>query len=272
MIPSFTSAEQAKEYLIKSFREVINKIEGAKTHGEKVKVIKEWDMTQYSAEDQPLENKPVKDYPEYQKAKTLVYDFFNWVESQKGVNIIKATHEDPFFNEMSGNKTLMIAELIQMLPYLPVELQAYFVLNIFRTTYELNFKNLTLILNEYLKRQNKKTSDFYYMDDFKTEFADYTKMNDLLEYFKNDIRNPVAHENWFIKNEWVWTKNKRIEKKEDMLEISKQIYELFYFRVALSTFMLEGYRKHTKDKSMSTEQVSKFVEGIKQKIQEIENE
>jgi len=57
-----------------------------------------------------------------------------------------------------------------------------------------------------------------------------------------------------------------------MLEISKQIYELFYFRVALSTFMLEGYRKHTKDKSMRTEQVSKFVEGIKQKIQEIENE
>lgn len=271
-MPQFTNPDQAREYLIGVFKKLIEDIEKAKTHEEKVRIMREFDMTEFNAENQLLNNKKVKDYPEYQKAKSLVCDFFIWIENQKGVNVFKASHEDGFFNEMHGSKTLIIAMLIQTLNFLPQELQAYFVLNIFRTTYELNFKNMTLILHEYLKNQNKKTSDFYYIDTFKTEFNDFSRIDELLEYFKNDIRNPVAHENWFVKNGWVWTKNKGVEKKQDMLEISKQIYDLFFFRVAMSTYLLEKYKDFAKNKNITPEEVVKFVEGIKVKMEEIKDE
>jgi hypothetical protein len=269
-MPEFTDPDQAKKYLIGIFKELIRRMEEAKTHDERVKIMKEFDMAQFTAEDQLLNGKKVQDYQEYKDAKSLVYDFFNWIETQKGINVFKASHEDPFFNEMQGNKTLMVAMLIQLLNVLPQELQAYFILNIFRTTYELNFKNMTLILHEHLKKQNKKTNDFYYIDTFKTEFNDYSKIDDLLNYFKNDIRNPIAHENWFVKDGWVWTKNKGVEKKQDMLEISKQIYNLFYFRVALSTYLLEKYKDFAKNKNITPEEITKFIEGIKKKLKELE--
>jgi hypothetical protein len=129
---------------------------------------------------------------------------------------------------------------------------------------------MTLILHEHLKKQNKKTNDFYYIDTFKTEFNDYSKIDDLLNYFKNDIRNPIAHENWFVKDGWVWTKNKGVEKKQDMLEISKQIYNLFYFRVALSTYLLEKYKDFAKNKNITPEEITKLIEGIKKKLKELE--
>jgi len=270
-MPQFTDPNQAKDYLIGVFKELIKNIEEAKTHREKVKIMKEFNMIQFSAEDQPLNNKKVKDYPEYQKAKSIVYDFFDWIESQKGINVFKASHDDKFFNEMHGEKTLMIPMLIQMLPSLPIQLQAYFILNIFRTTYELNFKNMALILHKHLEKQNKKTSDFYYLGTFKTEFDDYPKIDELIDYFKNDIRNPIAHENWFVKSGWVWTKNNGIEKRQDMIEISKQIYELFYFRVALTTYLLGKYKDFAKDKDITPEQVTKFIGGIKIKLGELEN-
>lgn len=272
MIPQFTDPDQAKSYLIEVFKKLIKEIEEARTHKGKVRIMKEFNMAQFNAEDQLLNNKKVRDYPEYQKAKSLVCDFFNWIENQKGIDLFKVSHTDKFFNEMQGNKTLMIAMLIQILNFLPQELQSYFILNIFRTTYELNFKNMTLILHEHLKKQNKKTSDFYYMDTFKTEFNDYPKIDELIGYFKNDIRNPIAHESWFVKNDWVWTKNKGIEKKQDMIEISKQIYELFYFRVALSTYLLEKYKDFVRNKNITPQHISKFINGIKIKLKELENE
>ena len=271
MIPQFTDPNQAKSYLAEIFKKLIEDIEKARTHKEKVKIMKEFDMAQFNAEDPLLNNKKVRDYPEYQKAKSLVYDFFNWVENQKGVDVFKASNDDKFFNEMQGDKTLMIAMLIQTLNFLPQELQAYFILNIFRTAYELNFKNMTLILHEHLKKQNKKTSDFYYMDKFKTEFSNYSKIDELMEYFKNDMRNPIAHEDWFVKNCWVLTRNKGQEQKQDMIEISKQIYELFYFRVALTTYLLEQYKNFAKDKNITPEHISKFIDGIKIKLKELED-
>ncbi len=271
-MPQFTNTEEAKIYLINVFKKVISDIEQAKTHQEKVKIMKEFDMTEFNAEEQLLNGKKVRDYQEYQKAKSLVDDFFNWIEKQKKISILKASHEDKFFNEMQGNKTFMIALLIQILSQLPnQDLQAYFILNIFRTTYELNFKNMALILNEYLKKQSKKTSNFYKIDTLKDEFSDYSRIDELMNYFRNDMRNPVAHEDWFVKSGWVWTKNKGAEKRQDMMEISKQIYELFYFRVALTTYMLNSYKDFAKSKEATPEQVSNFIKGIKLKITEIEN-
>jgi len=270
-MPQFTDPNEAKKYLIGVFKNLIKKIEETKTHDEKVKIIKEFDMAQFTAEDQLLNGKKVKDHQEYQNAKAIVYDFFNWIETQKGIDILKASFGDKFFNEMSGDKTLMVGTLISTLNSLTSDLQAYFILNIFRTTYELNFKNMTLILHEHLKKQNKKTNDFYYLDTFKTEFNDYPKIDDLLNYFKNDIRNPVAHENWFVKGGWVWTKNKGVEKKQDMLEISKQIYELFYFRVALFTYFSDRCNGFVKDKNITPEKISDLIEGIKRKLKELEN-
>lgn len=270
-MPNFTDPEQANEYLIGKFEEIIKSIENARNHEEKVKLMKEFDMTQFKAEEQMLGDKQVKDYPEYQKAKPIVYDFFEWVEKQKGIDVFKVTHESPFFNEMQGSKTMSIAMLIQMLPVLPIELQAYFVLNVFRTTYELNFKNMSLILHASLKKQGKKTLAFYYIDQFKNEFQDYPQIDKLMEYFKNDIRNPIAHEDWFVKNGWLWTRNKGIEKKQDMNEISQQIYELFYFRVALSTYLLEKYKDFAKNIQVTPQQVKDFVKSIKAKIKEIKD-
>src|SRR3989344_8290041 len=271
MMPQFTDTEQAKTYLVGVFKNLIKKIEEAKNHEEKVKIMKEFDMSEFSAEDQLLNDKQVKDYKEYQEAKSIVNDFLGWVQDNKGVDVFKESHEDKFFNEMHGNKTLMVGMLIQLLNALPQELQAYFILNIFRTTYELNYKNMALILHGHLKKQNKKLSDFYYLDTFKTEFADYPRIDELLLYFRNDIRNPIAHEGWFVKNGWVWTKNKGVEKKQDMLEISKQIFELFYFRVAFSTYLLDKYRDFAKYKEITPEHIKKFVEGIKLKLKELKN-
>jgi len=141
-IPNFTSKEDATEWMIKKFEEILQSIENAKTHEEKARLMREFDMTQFNAEEQILGDKQVKDYQEYQKAKSLVYDFFDWIEKTKSINIFKVSHSSPFFNEMQGGKTLVIAMLIQLLQQLPMELQAYFILNTFRTTYELNFKNM----------------------------------------------------------------------------------------------------------------------------------
>jgi len=268
-MPNFTDPEEASKYLINRFEDIIKSIETAPNHEEKAKIMKEFDMSQFKAEDSLLNGKPVKDYEEYQRAKQLVYDFFNWIEKQKGVNVFKASHNDPFFNEMQGNKTLSVAMLIQTLPILPVELQAYIMLNIFRTTYELNFKNLTLILHESLKKQQKKTFDFYKLKTFKEEFKDYPRIERVMYYFKNDIRNPIAHEDWFVKNGWVLTKNKGQEQKQDMMELSRQIYELFFFRVALSTYLLEKYRDFAKSIQVTPQMVNKFISELKIKIEEL---
>jgi len=271
MIPQFTNPDQAKNYLAEVFKKLIEDIEKAKTHEEKVKIMKEFDMAQFNAESQPLGNKIVSDYPEYQKAKNLVYDFFKWIEENKKIDILKATHEDPFFNESQGEKTILIAMTLQILQGAPIEMQVYLILNIFRTTYELNFKSMILILNEVLKKEGKQTKQFYYIDNFENEFVNYPKLYEIREYFKNDIRNAVAHEDWFVKNGWLWTRYKGEEKKRDMMEISKQIYELFYFRVALSTYLLEKYRSFAKDKNITPQHISKFIEGIKIKLKELKN-
>jgi len=271
MMPQFTDPNQAKSYLVGVFKKLIKDIEETKTHQEKVKIMEEFNMTQFTAEDQPLGDKTVKDYPEYQKAKNLVYDFFKWIEENKKIDLLKAMHEDPFFNESQGVKTMLIAMTLQILQAVSTEMQVYLVLNIFRTTYELNFKNMTLILNEVFKKEGKQTKPFYYIDTFENEFVDYPRLDEVKNYFKNDIRNPIAHEDWFVKNGWLWTRHKGLEKKQDMMEISKQIYELFYFRVALSTYLLGKYKDFAKDKDITPQHVSKFIEGIKTKLKELEN-
>lgn len=75
-----------------------------------------------------------------------------------------------------------------------------------------------------------------------------------------------------MKNGWVWTKNKGQEQRQDMVEVSKQIYELFYFRVALSTYLLEGYRNYAKEIQVTPKQVDDFIKGIRVKIKEIKED
>jgi hypothetical protein len=128
---------------------------------------------------------------------------------------------------------------------------------------------MALILHESLKKQQKKTFDFYKLEMFKEEFKDYSKIDEIIEYFKNDIRNPIAHEDWFVKNGWVWTKNKGQEQKQDMMNISKQIYELFFFRVALSNYLLEKYRNFAKCIQVTPQKVNEFISNLKIKIKEL---
>jgi len=56
-----------------------------------------------------------------------------------------------------------------------------------------------------------------------------------------------------------------------MLEISKQVYDLFYFRVALTTYLMNQFPNIMKNKNITQEQISKFVESIKNKLKELEN-
>jgi len=172
----------AKEQLIEKFEKIIQNIKKAKSLEEKKRLMAEGIKLQFNIEEQILNTKKIKDYPEYQKCKELIYDFFNWVENRIRINIFEATYEDKFFNEVHIERTLTIASLLQILNFLPIELQAYFVLNIFRTTYELNFKNMTLILHKCRKRGSNSGKRFYSLDDFKSEFKDYPK------YFVLEIR------------------------------------------------------------------------------------
>lgn len=270
-MPDFTNENDAKMFLINFFEDFLKRLEEAKNFEEKVKIFRDFNMSDFDAEGRILNGKPVKDYQEYQNAKSLILDFFNWLEKNKNFNVFSVSTSDNFYNNMHGDKTLMVAKLIQLLPSLPIDLQTYFILNIYRTTYELNFKNMSLLINELRRKQNKNTVDYYNLENLKNEFQDYPQINSLLNYFKNDLRNPIAHEGWFIKNGWVWTNNKGVEKKQDLLEISKQVYDLFYFRVALTTYLMNQFPNIIKNKDITPEQITRFIEGIKNKLKELEN-
>ena len=267
-MPSFTNENDAREFLINFFEDFLKKIEEEKCFEKKVEIFREFNMSDFNAEGQLLNGKPIRDCQDYQITKSLIINFFNWLEQNKNINVFNASNADNFYNQMYGEKTLMVAKLIQLISSLPQDLQIYFILNIYRTTYELNFKNMCLLIDQSRTNRGVNVSE-YSIQNLEDEFRDYPKIEEIMKYFKNDLRNPIAHEDWFIKNNWVLTRNKKDENKKDLQEISMQIYDLFYFRVALTTYLLEQFPNFMKNIKITNEQISKFVENIKLKLNEL---
>jgi len=270
-MPAFTNSQDVIQFMIEFFDDYLKKLKSAGSPQEQIRIFQELDMLQFGAEEQILNGQKIKDNPDYQKAKEIVFDFLDWVHKTRNIDIVDVSHKDKFFNELQGGRTLLIAQLIQNIKEMPIELQEYFLMNIFRTTYELNFKNMELILHEvFIKKE--KIKDYYDLSDFKNEFADYLRFNEILDYFKNDIRNPIAHENWFVKNGRLWTKNKAEEKKRDFMEISKEIYTIFFFRVAVVTYLMSHYKDFAKSIKIKPEEIKVKIENLEKKINELKQQ
>lgn len=270
-IPNFSSEREARDFLINFFEEFLDRIEKAPTIEEKIKLFKELNLSSLGLEEQILNGKPIKDNPDYQLTKSLLLDFLNWLENEKKINIFEASNQDVFYNNMYGERTLLIAKIIQLLHSFEGDLKIYLILNIYRTTYELNFKNMCFFISSSREKRQVNKSDFYSFENFKNEFEGYPKIHDLLTYFKNDIRNSISHEDWFFKNGGLHLKNNNVEIERNLEDVTNQIYNLFYFRVALTNYLLDKFNNFMKSKELNEEIINKTLQGIKLKIYELKN-
>ena len=58
---------------------------------------------------------------------------------------------------------------------------------------------------------------------------------EIKKYFSNDIRNPIAHDNWYSKGEIIYIKIDGKVEIKPVTEIITEIFNLFFFLTALRT-------------------------------------
>lgn len=266
-IPNFKTQEEADTFLIKTFEEIIENVEQAQSHKEKEKILKEFDMTRLNPEEQSMGVKKIKDDKNYQKIKKDLYELFEWIEKERKVNVFNLVYKNKFLIKNQNFKFPLILNLINnFLQTTKLDVKIFLLLNIFRMVYELNLKNLIVILDNILKDSKRPIKKFYDFEDIYNEFRAYPHINIIKSYFANDIRNPIAHEDWLLENNQIVIKDK-VERIFSMEELSLQIYELFFFRVALQSYIIEKFDKW--EKPFTPQQINSLLDGFKKKIEEI---
>ena len=270
-ISNFKTEEEADTFLIKIYEEIIEKIEQTSSYTEKEKILKEFDILKLNSENALFGAEKIKDNEDYKKTKKIIYKFLEWIEKERKVDVFKIIYKDSFYIKNQNFKFPLIANLLKLIPQSKLEVKVYLILNTFRTTYELNLRNLIVILDNLLRNSGRPTKKFYEFKDFYEEFSDYLNIQDIKKYFANDIRNPIAHEDWILENNLIKMKDKGIEKSFSIRELSSQIYELFFFRVAIQSYVMEGCKRLIETKNLTPQQIDSMIDIFKEKIEDIKN-
>lgn len=270
-IPNFQTKEESDTFLVKTYEEIIKKVEQASSYQEKEKILKEFEISKLNAENTLFKNEKIKDNENYKKIKKTIYEFLEWIEKERKVNVFNIIYKDNFYIKNEGFKFPVIANLLSLIPQAELGVKIYLILNTFRTVYELNLKNLVIILDNLLKESGRPTKKFYDFRDIDKEFSDYPNIQEIKKYFANDIRNPIAHEDWFLENNLIKMKDKGIEKNFSVEEIFLQIHDLFFFKVAIKSYVLEGCEKIIKEKDLIPHQINSLIDIFKKKMKEIKN-
>jgi ribosomal protein S8 len=272
--PSFKDYEEADEFMYKRFRDALNRLKNANTHEERISALKSSNLIEgINFEEILVGDRKIKDYEEYQRVKKLVFNFFNFITEERKINLIQAFYKDNFHSSVENFTMILIGDLFKTLQTINNEkVQSYLILNIFRTIYELNLKDTFFIYKEILEKKNKeakKASDYSFRD-LEIEFMDYPEIEKIAEYFRNDLRNPIAHEEWFLNEKIVYMRNKEEIKKYDLDIIASEIHELLFFRVAVLSCLMKNYDKIV-EKINTPEQIKALIKNLEDYIGVIKN-
>jgi hypothetical protein len=265
VMPQFKSLDEAKDYFSEKISEVLRKIEGAKTPEEKLEYYLEFISKEFELEVQVLGNVQIKDIKEYQDIKKVVFDFLTKIEQNFKVNFFIELNKDQFETDNINYKLPLMVPLINLTQTLPLESKDYILLNLFRTTYELNLKPLKTILKSVLIKEGKKLfNGINFWQIFMKEF-NYPEAQGIRDFFINDIRNPIAHEDWFLDkggNIKLRDNQGQIVSYNDN-QISLEIHKLFFLRVAITSYLMKSSMEFTKSKITTKEEIDNLIEGFK---------
>lgn len=275
--PKFNSFEEANLWLKERFKKLVADFEKSTNLEEKKKILREFDFEEINAEEQPspiwFSLVKIKDTPEYQKIKSLLKDFFDWVERNNKINAPLEVYLNSFFAENQSSKMVLIAEQLKRYSQLTQLEQVNAMLSILRLLYELNLRMLIIILEASLKKQNKPTNKHFELKNFIEEFKDYPKKNELEKCFKNFMRNPIAHESWVFRGEEkIVFMNKGVETEFSIFQIGEEIGNLILFKVAFQSCALEKYKEILTTSQIAEDQVNKIYQNFKRGLDNLERE
>lgn len=267
-MPQFNSVEEANTWMKEKLKLVDTNLDNAKSLEEKQKILIDFDFQEIKAEEQPSPKWfsliKIKDTPEYKEIKSLIQDFFNWIEKNNKIIAPLEVYLNLFFAENESSKMILIAEQLKRYSSLtPIE-QVNTMLSILRALYELNLKMLILILEASLRKQNKSTNKHFELKDFLKEFAQYPNKDKLENCFKNYLRNPIAHESWVFRGEdKIIFMNKGKETEQSIFEIGDEIGSLILFKVAFQCCAIEKYKDILINYKLSEEEINKIHQNFK---------
>ena len=256
---------------IRKLDDIIETIEKAPTHEEKVKAIKNFPSLPGMEIDKLVVNgKQLEEYDDYQKAKKIVFGFLGWLEKE-GVNVFDALQQrDDFFVKVRSTKLFEIAVLIGSLNQVDFAIQPYLLLNTYRTIYEVNHKILTLLVEEYDKKKGTPPLKEYFWSHIKQRFCSGDFFDELSEYFDNDLRNPIAHEEWLVKDDKIFLRWKGDIKEVEFKEIAQKVYQLFFLIAVLQLYLYKGYEIFASNKQVTPQVISIILSGLKKQRAELE--
>lgn len=254
------------------FDNLINAMEKAPTHKERVDMIKGFpSFPGMQIEEMTVNGVKLKDSEDYKKALDITNNFFGWLEKE-GVNVFDALQQrDQFFTKIRSNKLFEIAILLGSLTEVNVRIQPYFLLNTYRTIYELNQKHLCLLAKEWdVVKKNNNSPKEYQRKHIISRFSPGDSFDDLLAYFPNDLRNPIANEDWLVNGDKFVLREDGQIKEVSFMEISKQAFQLFYLISTFQVYLYKGYESFAKNKNVTPEILKNILEGLKREKKALE--
>lgn len=265
MVIRLESEEQAREWLKNRFHELVSELDNSKSLDEKKKILQDFDFREIDAEEQssPFGFGKIMDLEKYKKVRKLLKDFFEWIEINQKINASLEVYLNTFFTENQSSKLLLLANKIKkMLNQTPLE-QIDMMLNSYKSVYELNLRMLIIILEESLKKNNMKITDNLGLKEFKSTFKEYPKINKLRGFFKEYLRDPIAHENWlYEKDEIIFLyKDKKIRKNP--VEMVQEFGDLMFFKIAFQSCAIEQYKQLLHSPCITEAQINKLHENFR---------
>lgn len=268
-IPKFSSTEEGKAWLKDKITSFVESYSLANNLEEKRQSLRRFSLNDFKAEE--IENPlifgvPVSQSEEYIKIKSLLNDFFIWVNKKRKINPRFEIYLDQFFSKSHAQKMIIIAENLKRFPFLTELDQVKTVLDTYRMIYEVSLNHLKTILEIIFKKENVSIKRDFDLNILKNQFINYPKIDELLDLFDNKSRNPLGHESWNYENGILLFKTKGVVEKVKIEYIVSEIMGHIMFHMAYQALAIEGYQEIVKNDQLSEEQMDKLYISFKDRL------
>ena len=224
-----------------------------------------------NVEEYEFNGETLKNIQEYKEIRKELFDFFEWITQQKGVNVTVELNKEVSDVLRTTEKQSRTAEVIKCAQSSSGTLKKYLTLNSYRTAYEVTWQYFSKIISAYMTTQGKVVPPHIELKNLE-EFKDYQNIDKIRRLFPNDLRNPIAHEDWVIENEnSVRLRNKGVDDVKTLLDIERETVLLFFCQSAIIYYALQQLNATIVGlplTSLTPENLEKLKPVIQEKLKE----
>jgi hypothetical protein len=268
-MPNFKSQDEANRWLKDKIKSFVDSYEKSKNIEEKRESLKKFSLNDFKAEEishPQMKGILINQSAEYLKIKNELNNFFEWMKINRQINPGFEIYLDGFFSKSHSQKMPLIANEIQRFSSLNEIEQIKGILEIYKTTYEISLNHLKTLLEIIFKKNNLPVTKDFGLKELKENFADYPRINNLLNLFDNYSRNPVGHETWTYEEGKLLFKSKGVISEIKIETIIQEILNHIMFQMAYQALAIEGYQAIIKEDKLSETQMDKLYTSFKKFI------